>query len=88
MTRKRALSQREISRMVSENIGMDVLDVEDVLKEFCEIACRALAAGTGISMQGLGMITRNPVATPGRRSAYRFKAARDLRLAQKSTEAE
>jgi len=72
--------------MVSENIGMDLLDVEDVLKEFCKLACKSLAAGTGISMQGLGTVTPNTSAGPSKRIAFRFKAARELRLARQSME--
>lgn len=83
MTRKRALSQREISRMISENIGMDVLDVEDVLNEFGKIACAALSEKTGVVLSGVGTIAPNTsitIPTRRRASAYRFKPARELRL--------
>lgn len=89
MTRKRALSQREISRMISENIGMDVLDVEDVLNEFGKIACAALAEMTGVVLSGVGAIVPNSSlgkATRSRASHFRFKAARELRLAANTKE--
>ena len=88
MTKKRALSQREISRMISENIGMDVLDVEDVLNELGKIACTALSEQTGVVLSGLGAISPN--TSPGntrlrRAGSFRFKPARELRLALKTS---
>lgn len=88
MTRKRALSQREISRMISENIGMDVLDVEDVLNEFGKIACAALAEKTGVVLSGVGTIAPNTstgTASHRRTGSFRFKPARELRLALNTT---
>ncbi len=88
MTRKRALSQREISRMISENIGMDVLDVEDVLNEFGRIACAALSEKTGVVLSGVGAIAPNTstgTASHRRTGSFRFKPARELRLALNTT---
>ena len=74
--------------MISENIGMDVLDVEDVLNELGKIACAALSEKTGVVLSGVGTIAPNTsITTPTRRraSVYRFKPARELRLRTKST---
>ncbi len=88
MIRKRALSQREISRMISENIGMDVLDVEDVLNELGKIACTALSEKTAVVLSGVGTIAPNtsPGTTRHRRAgSFRFKPSRELRLALKTS---
>lgn len=74
--------------MISENIGMDVLDVEDVLNELGKIACTALSEKTGVVLSGVGTIAPNTsITTPTRRraSAYRFKPARELRLMTKGS---
>lgn len=70
--------------MISENIGMDVLDVEDVLNELGKIACTALSEKTGVVLSGVGTIAPNTsTATTSHRRAgsFRFKPARELRLA-------
>lgn len=75
--------------MIADNIGMDVLDVEDVLNEFGKIALEALSNKTGVSISCVGTIAPNTsVATPKNRRAgsFRFKPARELRLRINSPE--